>query len=92
MEESLNLCVVKLLLAFLKQDEYIWTEIQWEEQAGALSDLSTINYFQMRCKVFCINLVISHTLTQDVLYKQSGIVFSAAMKAFWVLFWRFPWL
>lgn len=30
LEESLNLCGVKLPLEFHKQDEYIWAEIQWE--------------------------------------------------------------
>lgn len=29
-EESLKLCGVNLLLKFHKQDEYIWTVIQWE--------------------------------------------------------------
>lgn len=35
---------------------------------------------------------LSHSVTQDVVYKQSGIVLSAPQKAFWVLFWQFPWL
>lgn len=30
LEESLNLCGMKLPLEFHKEDEYIWTKIQWE--------------------------------------------------------------
>lgn len=35
---------------------------------------------------------LSHFVTQDMVYKQSGIVLSAPRKALWFLFWQFPWL
>lgn len=63
LEESLDLCGMKLPLEFHQQDE--WIHLDWNTVAIAgwtLSCLSMINYFLMRCRVFCTSLMISQAL------------------------------